>query len=158
MGERAEAVFVRTAEAGGWQVVQAPEEANRDEHWDWRVARGRFAYRVDVKAMKKICATDANAQDTWHWVELHGKRTDDPGWLYGGKADLIAFETRNSFVLVQRQRLVELVEQLTDFGAAAASCDGAQYKVYTRPGQVDQLTLVETEKLRCICWGEWLKL
>ena len=37
-------------------------------------------------------------QDEWHWIEVRG--VADEGWLYNSHADMIAFETKNSWILV----------------------------------------------------------
>lgn len=156
-GERAERDFVDLARARGWQVTAAPEAANVGQHWDFRIARAGRSYRVDVKAVRRISAGDAAPQDDWHWVELHGVRAEDPGWLYGSRADLIAFETRTSFLLVRRPRLAALVADRVDFRAMAERPADARYRVWRRPARHDQVTLVETAALRRIAWEEWPK-
>jgi hypothetical protein len=108
--------------------------------------------------MKRISRQDADVQDTWHWIELHGVRAKDPGWLYGGKADLLAFERRASFLLVRRTRLMELVEELVDFDHVVETPLDAKYAIYSRARRSDErLTMIETARMEPIKWDEWAK-
>ncbi len=150
LGETAESQFAELARQKGWQVTKAPGRRDRDEHWDFLIQKGKQKFRVDVKARKRISRRDAALQDHWVWIELHGVRKDDPGWLYGGKADLIAFETKDSFVIARRADLIALVEKLADLNCIVARPVDAKYKVYSRPGRPDRITLIELEKLRSI--------
>jgi hypothetical protein len=84
-------------------------------------------------------------------------RENDRGWLYDGHADLIAIEQRQSFLIVKRHDLIRLVEQLVDRGTRAHVAAEARYKLYSRPDRPDQITMIETEKLRAILWEEWPK-
>ena len=84
-------------------------------------------------------------------------REHDRGWLYDGKADLIAFEKKGAFVIVRRDDLTKLVEQLVDMNTTVYLAKDARYKVYSRPGRPDKITMIETEKLAGIRWDEWPK-
>jgi hypothetical protein len=156
MGEKAEDVFARIAAQKGWKVTTASNYANINDHWDFLIQKGAERYRVDVKGMKRLSRHDSGVQDNWIWIELHGVREHDRGWLYGGKADLIAFEKKGSFVIARRDDLIKLVEQLVDMNTIVHSAKDARYKVYSRPGRPDRITMIETEKLASIRWDEWL--
>ncbi len=158
LGDRAEDLFARLALARGWKVGRATEQANLYDHWDFYIYRDKEGCRVDVKAMKRARRGDAQVQDQWLWVELHGVRDYDRGWLYAGKADLIAVETSSSFLMVRRQDLIRLVEGLVDTTGVVSSAREAKYKVYTRPGRPDKITMIETQKLHAIKWDEWQKV
>ena len=157
MGEKAEDVFARIAAQKGWKVTTASNYANINDHWDFLIQKGAERYRVDVKGMKRFSRYDPGVQDNWIWIELHGVREHDRGWLYDGKADLIAFEKKGSFVVVRRDDLIKLVEQLVDMNTTVHSAKDARYKVYSRPGRPDRITMIETEKLAGIRWDEWPK-
>jgi hypothetical protein len=157
IGHKAEDVFATIAARKGWKVTIASNYANINDHWDVLIEKGAERYRVDVKGMKRLSRHDSNAQDEWMWIELHGVREHDRGWLYDGKAELVAFEKKRSFVVVRRDGLIKLVEQLVDLSTTVHSARAARYKVYSRPGRPDRITMVEMEKLASIRWDEWPK-
>jgi DNA-binding Lrp family transcriptional regulator len=121
--------------------IFATNDQNIFEHWD--VANGDIKY--DVKAMKKFRRSDPTPTDRIHYVELknvNGKA----GWLYG-KADYIAFETRSYWVIVSRQRLQELIE----YNSPMETSEAPQvYKLYTRSGRKDMITMIPTIDLIAI--------
>lgn len=156
-GHEAENSFAEIAGKKGWEVIPAPRNSDIHEHWDFLLKKGEKEYKVDVKARKRIKRSNASVQDKWLWIELHGVREDEPGWLYGSKADLIAFETKNSFVIAPRTELIELVHKLVDFNSLASRPEDARYKIYSRSGRHDKITLIETEKLKAVKFFEWSK-
>ena len=99
---------------------------------------------------------DSAVQDEHVWIELHGVRKDDNGWLYG-KADLIAFELKNSFRIVRRADLLSLVKNLVDFNTRVEKPIEALYKLYSRSGRSDSLTIIRAEDLLKITSLEWTK-
>ena len=157
-GERAEEQFARIAASRGWQVTTSIDRQDMDEHWDMLIEKGAERFRVDVKAMKRIQRGDANVQASWVWVELRGVRAGERGWLFGGRADWIAFERAKSFVIVERKMLAALVLKLVDPKAIVTKPQLARYKVYQRPHRTDKLTLIETTQLDTIRVAEWEKL
>jgi len=157
IGAKAEDVFKGLAMVRMWVVKDATEDQNINEHWDYLLQKGSEKYRVDVKAIKRVSRNAPGVQDKLVWIELHGVRSKDRGWLYDGKADLISFEKKESFVIVLRTELIKLVESLVDFKTMVRRAVEAKYRIYSRPGRPDQITLVETEKLKTIKWDEWMK-
>ncbi len=107
--------------------------------------------------MKRLSRNNSKLQDKWVWIELHGVRKNDKGWLYGGKSDLLAFETRKTFIVVRRRRLIKLTEESVNFDEVVGTSSEAKYKIYSRKGRPDKLTLIETNKLRTISKQEWKK-
>jgi hypothetical protein len=154
-GLRAEEQFAALARARGYHLTPASSAQNIHEHWDWLMVRDEERLRVDVKAQKRLSRQDAGVQDTWVWVELHGVRPYDRGWLYDGQADLLAFEQRASFLLVVRLTLVDLVARLVDLTRRVAVPAQATYAVYQRSGRPDALTLIEVARVREVAWDEW---
>lgn len=157
IGQKAEDVFARMATERGWKVTVASNYANINDHWDLLIEKGKERYKVDVKGMKRLSRHDSSVQDQWIWIELHGVREHDRGWLYDGKAELVAFEKEGAFLIVMRDDLIKLVERLVDLNATVHSGKAARYKVYSRPGRPDKITMMETEKLESIEWDEWPK-
>jgi len=157
IGESAQSQFAEIARRKSWQVTAAPGECDRNEHWDFLIERGNQKFKVDVKARKRIGRRDSEFQDDWIWIELHSVRKNDAGWLYGGSSDLIAFETKDSFVMVRRTDLMRLVEELVDFKSRVSTAKDAQYKIYSRRARSDKITLVELEKVKTLKFAEWKK-
>lgn len=85
---------------------------------------------VDVKSAKRIRRRDARPQYEMAWVEIHGPKKK--GWLFGGKANWIAFERRYDFVCVPRQDLASFVEAHVQHDMKAESPDTAVYRPYLR--------------------------
>jgi hypothetical protein len=157
LGQKAENQFARLAVKQGFKIAPSSGRANMDEHFDYVMERDGKSFRVDVKSLKRLSRRDGGTQDELIWIELHGVRTDDKGWLYAGHADLIAFELAESFRIVDRLELIALVETLVDFDAKVTSPKDALYKVYSRKSRPDLLTMIRSEDLNSIRHGEWRK-
>lgn len=142
-GNKAEARFKRVIETRGARFSTSSPWQDSSQHIDGFVDDRSY----DVKAMKKVGRGDHSSQDALFWMELHGVREKDLGWLYGGKASHIAFEVTEGFVIVPRAQLAAKVEQLVDREAAATSAAGALHKVYRRPGRFDELTLLTRQEV-----------
>ena len=155
-GISAEERFKRAAINRGYIVSKSDPPSDRDDHWDYLIESADESLRVEVKAIKKVRRSDPAPQDEWVWIEIKGVRRDDPGWLHG-KADIMAFETKRSFLLVDREELVKFVNNNTDKSCqvfrpedAMQKTDDGLYKVYCRrrQAQPDMMVLIETEQLR----------
>ena len=149
LGDRAELSFKKIALKKGWKVTEATKDGQID-----KIGRKK-SYKVDVKAMKRISRKNPNVQDTWFWVEFHGVRSFDKGWLYDGKADLIAVERKDSFLIVKRLDLIKLAEKLVDKKSHVHSAQEAKYKLYSRSGRPDLISMIEIDKLneiKCVLW------
>lgn len=156
LGQKAESLFARSAVKHGWIVEPAPEDSNKNEHFDYSMSKDGRSLNVEVKSLKRMRRKDSEVQDEHIWIELHGVRKDDQGWLYG-KADLIAFELRNSFRIVRRTDLLDLVEKLVDFNTKVEKSSQALYKLYSRSGRSDSLTIIKANDLLKITSLEWTK-
>lgn len=157
LGQKAEDQFARLAVRQGFKINASTGRGNMDEHFDYVMERDGKTFKVDVKSLKRLSRRDGGTQDTYIWIELHGVRADDKGWLYAGKADLIAFELAKSFRIVDRFELIALVEKLVDFDAKVSSPKDALYKIYSRKSRPDMLTMIRAEDLKSIRHGEWRK-
>jgi hypothetical protein len=157
--------FAELARRRGCIVTQATLEVDRREHWDARLERNGEARLVDVKARSRIRRSDTEPQDNWHWVELRG--IVDEGWLFGGRADYIAFQTDDSFLLVSRGELAEHVKHHVDPADVVSDPRQAEYRVYHRRDLSEAgagratgtdrglLTLIPTARLRHLAAEEW---
>ncbi|HRQ24916.1 MAG TPA: hypothetical protein PLF42_15930 [Anaerolineales bacterium] len=155
LGNKAEDVFMQMAKAHGWKISASTKEQNIDEHWDFLIEKDDQACKVEVKSEKRIQRDDVNAQAEFIWVELRNVR-GKIGWLFG-TADLIAFEKGNAFVFVKRLDLLGVVNQNVDLVAKVKSAKEALYKIYTRDGRKDKLTLLPFRDIEPIIFMEWKK-
>jgi hypothetical protein len=156
LGEQAENVFILLAVRLGWRVSAATQRENIDEHWDFLIEKEDLAFKVEVKSRKRVKRNDDGIQSELTWVELHGVRPKDAGWLFG-RADLIAFEKQNSFILVKKMDLLAIVNKKVNLVAKVSEPADAVYKVYRRPGRKDKLTLLPMDDIEAIKFDEWQK-
>lgn len=156
LGEKAEASFVKIARHSGWQVSASSKDENIDEHWDYQIEKDKENYKVEVKSAKRVHRDDDKIQFEYTWVEIHGVRPKDTGWLFG-KANLIAFEKQNSFIFVKRLDLLALINKKVNLVAKVSDAKDALYKIYTRPGRKDKLTLLPASDIETIKFMEWKK-
>jgi hypothetical protein len=103
----------------------------------------------NVKGQKKIRRSDLSPSSIYHWLEIK-KHTGQAGWVFKG-AHFIVFELDHTWLIVERQRLEELVRHK----AVKAICkDPEPYKMYHRKsfkskaGKCDILTLIPVKDLR----------
>ncbi len=155
LGRRAEDLFVATAQKRGWTVTPAPKEADIHEHWDFEIRKDGYARKVEVKAMKRESRNDESLNQGWVWIEFRNVR-GEVGWLFG-KANWIAFETADSFLIIDRHDLYQHVRRTVDREAKVESARDAKYKTYTRKGRPDQIAQIRLDDLRKIKLEEWEK-
>jgi hypothetical protein len=155
LGNKAEDAFMEIATARGWKISAATKEQNINEHWDFLIEKEGQTYKVEVKSEKRIQRDDHASQTEFVWVELRNVR-GEVGWLFG-VADLIAFEKQNVFVFVKRLDLLGVVNQKVNLVAKVKSAKEALYKIYTRNGRKDKLTLLPVHDIEPIIFMEWKK-
>jgi len=98
---------------------------------------------IDVKGIKRYSMKDAEANPEIHWVEFQNVN-GQKGWMYG-KADYIAFELINEFLLIKREDLYNFCkEKIVDRKVKDTK---GFYTLYRRKGCKDVLSLVLTEDL-----------
>jgi len=140
-GKDAEGRFASLVELKGWLTETTSRNTDIYDHIDLYMTK---KVSVDVKSTKRV--TD-HQNDNYHWVEIknvHGKN----GWLYG-KADFFAFETVRYWILVSRKKLIKFVESNTIKEYVEDKKD-AIYRLYTRNGRSDVITLVKSLDLMAI--------
>lgn len=155
MGRRAEESFAAIARREGWTVVRAPKEADIHEHWDFEIEKKGYKRKVEVKSMKREHRSADAPNPDWVWIEFRNVR-GEAGWLFG-KANWIAFETVDSFLIVDRHDLYQLARRLVDRKTKASSASEAKYKAYTRAGRPDMIAQVQLADIRKIKLYEWEK-
>lgn len=153
IGEHAEDMFILTAVKSGWKVSESSQIENIEEHWDFLIEKDEHQYRVEVKARKRINRKDEGGQNDFVWVELQNVR-GKVGWLFG-KADLIAFEKQDAFIIVKRLDLLALVNKKVNLVAKVCDPQDALYKIYKRNGRKDKLTLLPFSDIESIQFLDW---
>ena len=154
-GKIAEMLFQKVAINNGCTLSDAIKEQDINEHWDKIIIKNNKRSRVDVKARKKINRSDASAQDEWIWIELHGVRKYDGGWIFNGKSEYIAFEMLKSFLIVPRLKIIDIINKHVK-KEYVENPHEAKYKIYRRR-EYDEMTLIHNSLLREVAAGEWLK-
>lgn len=112
-------------------------DKNQDmfEHWDVSLS-----LKIDVKAMKKTNRSDDKPNENIHYIELKNVN-GNKGWLYG-EANYFAFETEDYWIMVDKGKLQELIKNKCK---DKQWCEKPElYKLYTRKGRHDVITLVKT--------------
>ena len=117
------------------------------EHWDIEFYNPVKSIKIDVKGLKYKKRNDGNPLDIEFWVELVGN-TGHLGWVYG-KADYIAFEAINEWLIVDREELSKLAEKLCKNGKLVYNVYEARNNMYQRKnwGRIDQTTIVYKKEL-----------
>ena len=118
--------------------VWANDYQDMHEHWDVEGTLDNKLLKFDVKGMKKVNRWDNKKQDDIAWVEgtnVRGK----PGWVKG-KADYIVFERNEYWLLVNRQELLNHIQdKLKEKGYETGK---GIYQIYQREGRLDKITMV----------------
>jgi len=153
LGQHAESRFASIAQKKGWAVAEASKMGNIEDHYDFHISKDSRQFRVDVKSRKRVARKAGGVQEDLVWIEFRTVR-DTKGWLFGS-ADLIAFETKNGFKIVERKALVRVINKLVKIHVKVDKPEDALYKVYTRKGRPDEITLIKTSDLDSILWDEW---
>ena len=145
-GDNAESIFTLTAQKNGYLTVPSTKEENIDSHIDIWLTKNNATFGVDVKASKRISRSDLYPQHDLLWIELHSVRPNNKGWLYDGEAKFIAFEQQDTFIIIKRETLIELIPIHTQ---KIIVTDPSQAKgcIYQRPNRSDMLTLIGVDVL-----------
>ena len=80
---------------------------NKNRHIDVICKLGNSTVTFDVKAEKKVNRSDSTASTEYTWVELLNN-FGRPGWAYG-KEKYLAFEWGNEFIIVEREKMLDMV-------------------------------------------------
>jgi len=140
-GYRAETLFMRTLKSLG----DTPERVfNLEDQLSGIDVKSLMMGSVDVKAIRRV-GRDGEPQEEFIWVEFKNIVGQD-GWLYS-KADYIAFERGDDFVIVKRSDLIPLCETLVDLNEKVQSSNKALYHAYSRRGRRDLISMIKMEDL-----------
>ena len=145
IGASAEEFFKHVMNKRGWYVEDATKEQNIYEHWDFRLYKDHWSFTVDVKAQKRVSRGDTDTTPQYVWLELRNN-AGFPGWLYKTEANYLAFQREDVFYLVAPRDLRDVVTRLVDDEMVRYPKD-ALYKVYSREGRDDLLTMIKYKDL-----------
>jgi len=150
MGHDAEQSFEKLITEYGreWEKSNFYQETR--EHWDYKVKDGEKESKVDIKAMKKFNRKDTEPRDDIVWIEFKNVNGNE-GWLYG-KADYIAFQIKEGFLMVNRKALVTRCEELVGYTKEEINEEMAGdvkdfYKLISRRNRKDVITIIKKEDL-----------
>lgn len=145
MKNNAELLFYNTMLKRGCKAAPSSREEDMFDHIDYYVDGVTY----DVKDEKKLNRWDEKASDII-WVELMNVR-GNPGWLRG-KADKIAFLSKDRFLVVDREALLGFVkEEIKDRNIYTAK---QHKKLYRRPGRLDMVSYFHTDEIRHLVENE----
>jgi len=131
----------------GFKGIKVGAAYDMNHHYDINISAN-----IEIKGMKALRRGE-EVQDEWHWIEVKG--VADEGWLYNSHADMIAFETKKSWIVVRPTNLIDYVERFVGHEFVEKPLL-AQYKLYRRKGRNDAITLIKSDDLRHI-GVEWEK-
>ena len=129
-------------------LVHANKEQDMYEHWDWKITNPKTNQisLVDVKGARKKSRSDDSPNYDITWLELVNVR-GDLGWLKG-KADYIAFEQENYFLIVKRLDLLGWLRNKITNKEIVRNTNEALYRWYRRSGRKDIITMVKIEDIK----------
>ena len=123
-------------------VRVSTKDEDRKEHWD---VLSRSMGKVEIKSQKKLQRSDAHVCDEYIWLEIRDI-VGGPGWIVGGKADVVAFEQRKGFLVVDREELKTYLEKEViprcELTEPTSDPKDALGRFYSRAGRRDCVTLV----------------
>lgn len=139
MGTAAEQRFFDICRSRDYTIRPATSYENRVNHFDFEVQ----GYAVEVKSMKaprRGMAPDPNMI----YVELKNV-SGGSGWVYGN-ADFIAFEQYNGFLMVDRNKLVQLVQSMQSM-CRKSNVSGVYHTLYSRANRDDLVIVLHVKDL-----------
>lgn len=121
---------------------------------------------IECKAMKRLSRQDREANAEFVFLEIRGVNRPDgsinEGWLYGGHAQIIAFEGQFGFFFFRREDLIQFAKEIEMRNEWVDRSWKAHEKLYSRSGpdgvsRGDIVTFVSIQKLRERCQHIFLK-
>jgi len=147
-GNNAEARFCKALQKEGWTIKMASFTEDTKRHIDVHAIKdGVKPFTTDVKGAKRLFR-GGEIQYDYVWIELHGVNAGNDGWLLGGDADCIAFESKQGFEMFDRKKLIDAVLPMIDRRTRVTTPAAARYVVYQRAGRKDEISLVELAKIK----------
>ena len=161
MEEESIEMFTKMAESEGWAVTKSTLQQDLEEHWDLKLSKPYAECRVDVKGAKKINRDDRDSDDSLILVEYTGNK-GHPGWLRG-KADCIAFQVNEGFLLTNREELLAHTWKVVNWcrPPECSRTDKVKHVVYQRSyyGNEDLIVYLTKEEVKRLSFlWRWEKI
>ncbi len=122
----------------------AMQRAASKENWsNWT---GKVQLDFEVKKIKKVLGV---LNDNFHWIELIAPDGSD-GWLYSSLVNFFAFETDSCWILVDKTRLIQLVNDKCKAGSFSEQGKIEPYKLYNRKNSLELLWLLPSTHLMAV--------
>jgi len=115
------------------------------QQWDGIDVQSMVLGSFDVKARKRGNRWEKLPQDKYIWVEFQNVG-GGKGWLYS-RADYLAFEQEDEFIVVGRKEFKEMCEVLCDLSGNVDSANKAIYKAYQRKDRKDIISKIKTQDI-----------
>jgi len=120
----------------GVQPVKSSRDEDIKSHWDWKVQD----FKYDVKSKAAIRRGEDSSQ-RYIWIEFTNVR-GRKGWLFG-EADALAFDRGKYWMIVNRQRLVDVLSSKLDWETIfETGSEKEPWKMYQRLNRQDGVMLV----------------
>lgn len=143
-GKDSEKRFIEFMQSNGCEVTKSSTHDDIYSHFDYYVKKGNHTYKFEVKGKKKNRRSDQKQSDDITWIELKGI-TGHNGWVFG-QSDYIAFEHNNGFLLVKREKVVEIVFKKLIQNGFKEGRD--MYQLYNRNGRDDLIVKIKMSDLK----------
>ena len=109
----AKIAFLRAAYLQGvTEIAEAVDNTKEYCHRDYAMDLGNGFAKICTRPLRYPPVFGGAIKTPLLRVELHGDLPADPGWLFGGTADLIAFQVNSEFLLVDRKVLCSYVNKV----------------------------------------------
>ena len=138
-------IFIDLAKDRGY-VVHKPNFGQKKNNIDLILegqTKGK-SKKVTVDIKKK----NSKNANKWVWIEYETSRGKQ-GWIYGS-AQFIVFETSNSFIVINRSKLLNWLSssQMVRWDLPYVSNPwSAKYRLYRRSGNLETITQIQVEDL-----------
>lgn len=147
--------FSGSAAYYGWNSKRIDAKGNNVVY---EISSPKTTKVVNIKRLRKICPHDQEVQDRWHWIELSNGAHNKSDFLYNKDCNFFAFETFDSFFIIDRKKLTKFIEKKVDFNTISELPEKAKYKLYQREFSLDLVTLIATKDIKPLVWQEWSKI
>lgn len=146
--------FVKCFSNENDDVIYPETIQDKLEHWDVQINGQKY----DPKAPKKILRSDDEPSKIYNWIEF--KNGDGyTGWLYSSPDVHLVFETTDEWILVEKQKLIPLVEQKCEGGTdlmpypiPRVTKHVKLYIPYRRFKREDSIALVTIEDIKSVAY------
>jgi hypothetical protein len=143
-GKRAEKRFTEFCEKREIKYIKTDKATDIRYKTDFFIFKNNNKITVDVKAIKKDSRySKSNSKIQWlEFQNIYGSK----GTLYSD-VDLIAFESENSFIIVNKKSLLKYAEELKKKAKIVYNINDALYNLYQRKNTKDLVMKVNIDDI-----------